>query len=179
MQTITYTLILPRVGDRVTISDVTNIYTVYQIENIRPPYDSVVIRNNTSGDLSRIVITNGKWQVQYYPVEHTITINNPEIPRRPFHYSENGKMEGNGMLHVERGKYKGDYPFKIAGFSRGGSIRLRFDKDPGYNSIQLDINGIEYDIYDLYVSSRGNETWLPIGYDKLNDGDSIHFDDLN
>ncbi len=74
MQTVVYNIILPSIGNNVEISNIADRYTVYQIENTMPPYDKIIIRNNLTGDLSRMVITNGKWQIQYYPMEHEITI---------------------------------------------------------------------------------------------------------
>ena len=47
----------PEIGQRVTIDIVPDTYTVYGIEL----HDKVLIRNNRTGDLSRLVVTNGKW----------------------------------------------------------------------------------------------------------------------
>lgn len=73
MQSITYVVPLPVAGDTVIISDVNEPYSIHKMESVGPPYDSAVIVNDNTGVLSRIIIANGKWQIQHYPVSHTIT----------------------------------------------------------------------------------------------------------
>jgi hypothetical protein len=84
MQVVVYQVSLPRVGRGLTISGFDNIYVVHAVENIQPPYDSVLVHPiNDTDDVSRLVIINGKWQVQYYNTPHTINFL-PEngIPRQ-------------------------------------------------------------------------------------------------
>ena len=73
MQTVTYRVQLPHIGDRVLISGIGDTYLIHSIENIQPPYDSILIHPiNDYNDISRLVIINGKWQIQYYNKPHNI-----------------------------------------------------------------------------------------------------------
>lgn len=76
MQTVTYTVELPKIGDTVRISDIPDTYIIYGIESVSPPYDSILVQNVVTDSLSRIVITNGRWQIQYYSIPHTVTLIN-------------------------------------------------------------------------------------------------------
>ena len=68
-----YHVHLPVIGENVHISDVDTLYTVTTIENPVPPYDSVLITNTLTNELSRLIIIRGKWQVEYYNIPHEIT----------------------------------------------------------------------------------------------------------
>jgi hypothetical protein len=72
MQTITYQVPLPTIGQRVNISTSPTQYVVFSIENQRLPYDSILIKPIDSDGLSRLVITNGRWQVDKYTDDHTV-----------------------------------------------------------------------------------------------------------
>lgn len=79
MQTVTYIIHLPRIGEKVVIDVLPEgKFTVNYIETHNPT-DSVVIINDDTGELSRLVITNGKWQVNYFAHPHNI--NFIELPR--------------------------------------------------------------------------------------------------
>lgn len=74
-QHITYIVHLPVIGESVTISGIPVTFHVYQIESEIPPYDSVLIKNIDRGDVSRLVITNGEWQVEHFNIPHEITFS--------------------------------------------------------------------------------------------------------
>lgn len=59
MQTITYTVNKPEVGQSVKLSVVPDSYTVYQLETTNP-VTKVLIRNNTTNALSRLIIADGE-----------------------------------------------------------------------------------------------------------------------
>ena len=79
MQTVTYQVTLPVVNQRVNISTTPIQYTVVLIEKQFPPYDNVLIKPVNSDELSRLVIINGKWQVEKYNDDHIITFQ-PNTP---------------------------------------------------------------------------------------------------
>jgi hypothetical protein len=59
---------IPYINQHVTISTVADRYKVVNFER----NDTIIIENLTTGELSRLVLTNGEWQVQYYPIVHII-----------------------------------------------------------------------------------------------------------
>ncbi len=73
MQTITYQVPLPSINQQVNISTSPTQYVVFSIENQHPPYDSILIKPIDSDGLSRLVITNGQWQVDKYNDDHVVT----------------------------------------------------------------------------------------------------------
>jgi hypothetical protein len=75
MQTITYTVHLPIVNERVRISGIPTDFIVDSRENPNPPYDRVLIKSLTDNSLSRMVIINGYWQVEGYNKSHEITFH--------------------------------------------------------------------------------------------------------
>ena len=167
MQTVTYISILPSIGDNVTISDVMVPYVVHEIEKKSSPYDKVIIRNNDTGDLSRLVITNGEWQIQYYPTPHTITFNNNTInlplvntnraaeiagvhPLQnenimPFILVD-GLIYGTGVFHSA---VEGDFPFRVKAWIPKNAILITID-----NPIQSYTKSISAKHIDL-----GNNDW--------------------
>lgn len=80
MQTIVYTVALPSINDGVLISNFEDSYVVSSVESEQPPYDSAIITNVQTGDISRIVVTRGKWQVEGLLVPHTISIIPKHVP---------------------------------------------------------------------------------------------------
>ena len=77
MQTLVYNVHLPVVGEHVNISTTDAKYTVSSLEGQSAPYDSAIITNTSTGEQSRIIITRGKWQVEYYNEPHNISFHNP------------------------------------------------------------------------------------------------------
>ncbi len=80
MQEITYLTHIPKIGERVviTIKDPSGVtplpgrFVVTVLENDVPPYDSVLIENVITKKHTRLVITNGRWQVEYYDKPHDV-----------------------------------------------------------------------------------------------------------
>ena len=62
---------MPVVGQKVIIDILPDEYTVSQIEKYNPT-DSVLISNNRTHEISRLVITNGKWQIEYFSEPHVV-----------------------------------------------------------------------------------------------------------
>ena len=83
MQTIIYHVPLPHIGDKVTISDINNEYMVNSLESDTPPYDSAIIINTKTNELSRIIVSRGQWQVENYTLPHKVQITQP-IMTQPF-----------------------------------------------------------------------------------------------
>lgn len=81
MQTVTYTVHNPIIGENVTISGLVDNFVVESYEKDMPPYDTVIIRNIRTNDFSRLIIGSGVWIVQYYAIPHIVTFhgvaNNP------------------------------------------------------------------------------------------------------
>lgn len=40
-----------------------------------PPYDSILVSNLRNNELSRMIITNDQWQIQYYSAPHIVTFH--------------------------------------------------------------------------------------------------------
>jgi hypothetical protein len=78
MEVVNYEVPKPVIGDAVQISTNDDDYTIYALGNKAPPYDNVIIlhdatKNDPQPSYSRLVITNGKWQVHYYDEPHDVT----------------------------------------------------------------------------------------------------------
>ena len=168
MQNITYNVVLPQIGDRVRISTVVAPYQVHEMEKKSPPYDRVIIRNNDTQELSRLVITNGEWQIQYYPIAHTITFdpiinNNPKTEEvvettkciYPFigisdivGQNGGGRVYGTGIFHSA---VEGDFPFRVYATAGRNGVAVLFDKPmKSYSKNVTNRNPDESDISDYY-----------------------------
>lgn len=82
MQTLTYFVPVPRISDHVSISTTNIPYIIIRFENASPPYDSVIIRNLETQEESRLVVINGLWKVQNYPIDHAVTFHNSTTDHR-------------------------------------------------------------------------------------------------
>ena len=60
MQTLTYYVYLPNIGEHLDINGIGFIVNNY--ENITPPHDRIIIKNVNSGEFTRLVLVNGKWK---------------------------------------------------------------------------------------------------------------------
>ena len=81
-QIVMYTVPLPSVGQRVTLTVGENVveYVVSNIESVTPPFDSILIApvNNEQDQeqqMSRAVLAKGKWQICGLQDDHTITFH--------------------------------------------------------------------------------------------------------
>jgi hypothetical protein len=106
MQTVTYNVDVPIVGQHVLIRGVPQEYEVYNIESTRPPYDSVLIKQLNGDLVSRLVITNGKWQVQGYNHPHQVMFYEPKqglvriFP--PFPVEHHSTLEIGDLIYPEQ-----------------------------------------------------------------------------
>lgn len=79
-QIVMYTVPMPTMGQRVTLTletEMTLEYTVTRIEKTTPPFDSIVITRVAEPDAepnhSRAVLVNGVWKINGMQDEHTLT----------------------------------------------------------------------------------------------------------
>lgn len=73
MQTVTYIVQKPVLGQKVKITGLGGKYIVKHLENQYPPYDTVLIHPKDAPTLiSKLVITNGKWQLEGYNQPHEV-----------------------------------------------------------------------------------------------------------
>jgi len=110
MQTIEYIVELPSVGEIINIDISPSKYIVYQIED----KDSVIIQNETNGELSRIIVCRGKWQVEHFPYNHIISFEKEKIPQ----VGSRGKYVRNGFTQY----------FTVVNINNPKDLEIEFDK---------------------------------------------------
>lgn len=108
MQTVTYVVHLPRIGEKVNIDLLPQgKYTVTSIET-QNPIDSVIIVDDNTGTQSRLVIVNGKWQVQNF--NHPHNVNFTKLPQTSSATPETRIIETMLMQRIPDNEAKiGDY----------------------------------------------------------------------
>lgn len=78
-QIIVYTVTVPRVGQRITLNlgDQTVEYVVTSLRKDTAPYDDILISRQVeeTSEVSRAVVTAGKWQIFGLNDEHTLTFH--------------------------------------------------------------------------------------------------------
>ncbi len=104
MQTITYVVDMPTPGQKLNINPFTEPFTVDKIETYHPT-DSIIISNDITKAQSRLVIINGKWQVEHYNSPHSIifqtsppTIQQPNIQTSPGSIIQRPNIQTSGSI---------------------------------------------------------------------------------
>lgn len=181
MQTVTYQIRLPNIGEHLDINGTQ--FVVDNYENSSPPYDRIIIQNLNDNTLTRLVITNGNWQpdsgdiftINFATSIITPPITTPQInaQRGIFHETENvsGSRKRTGVII--------DYPFTITTIISQSEIVVNFGSsfpDHKYPTASVKEGGIHRPIGNNGIRTltlRQNGNWVFKGLSKLYAGDSI------
>ena len=154
MQTIEYVVELPIVGDILNIDIIPDKFSVYEIEQ----KDSVIIRNQRTGELTRIIICRGKWQVEHFIYKHVITFEKEKIPQ----IGTRGKYDRNGFIQY----------FTVVNINNPKDLDIEFDKidlfGPNKSIVPFNVTNILSGIYRITLRKSGNWVFRSKTEDSMN-----------
>ena len=135
MQIIVHTAYRPVINEYVRISGINGEYIIDTIEN-ETPYNSVLIKSVNNNLLSRLIIINGKWQVEGYNTAHDITFNKfskhlTTLTTRGFIDDPNQVKVGDVGTYTKGGRVGREYwdGFDVIEVIKPGkSVRVLFDR---------------------------------------------------